>query len=912
MAKLINHEPLFITDLKYFKSIQIFDGKTIFDRYNSLANIVKNHIDLTYQDFISYPIKDGNKIEFQCKIANEEPQILAELKDNDYTKYQNLKNDSLSYYLSKIEELKKADKTDEAILLSNAVKYIDDRFVYCFDNKVVLGAWGMQLRENVREELSEIRKNLIKRKPKKEIPIEEIKEETPEVPPMINSFSVRFDEGNYGNITEQSAFLKQSGENIYDSEIPKVEVKDGYEFVGWSEVPHNYCVYEDKMFTAQYREKPPIIVPQAKLPWWKRLWLFLTGSGCFKWLLWLLIILLLILLLSWMFRGCNSHNVGGGVVNDDENTWYHDVPNYGDGVDDEDNNNNNNGGIYDPNNPYQPVPTPPNYKDILPPYQGIMPPIDEKPEIKPGNPAIIANRLNILMENESKSILDLARDFKKKYPEDKYKIIYYDNVVKRMQVEIPSEERGKLKQEIPSAFAPKYDLFVFDEALFEGSYTPGDPAFSDQNKSWYLKTIKAPKAWDITLGSEKIIVAIVDNGFNLKHPELRSKVIKPYNVWLHSQEIFAQKVDHGTHVAGTALALADNGKGICGIAPNCKFMPIQVADNNGTMTTTSVLDGILYAIYQGADVVNVSLGNQFTGLSQFPENEQQDLINNHFKEEERLWFEISRIASKHKATIVVAAGNDNVLAGIDPLQRPDNFIVVSAINKNNNAFGKSNFSNYGKYTTISAPGVGIYSCVGNDNYEIMDGTSMAAPIVTGAVALMKSINNSLTTKQIICILQGTGIETKGNIGKLIQINNALYKVKTNGMVDCTPKPSTGEVQVLLSWDNYNDLDLICKDPNGHRVYYKNRYVSSGGQLEIDMNVEYPDNNKPIENIFWKKGKAPRGTYNVYLLYFKRHIKIKDTPYKITVKYGKETKHFEGIMKNEKEAKHIYSFTLKKN
>jgi subtilisin family serine protease len=915
MAKVINHEPLFTTDLKYFKSIQIIDGKTIFDRYDSLANIVKNYIDSRYQDFISYPVNQGNKIEFQGKISTEEPRILAELQGNEYTNYQNLKNDTLSFYHSKIEELKINGKTDEALFLTNAIKYVDDRFVYCYDHRVVLGAWGMQLRENVREDLSEIRKNLIKRKLKKENPIVEtpieeiktdIKVETSEVPPIINPFTVRFDEGNYGNISGQSSFFKRNGENIDESEIPKVESREGYDFIGWNEEPKNYSVYGDKIFTAQYREKSPIIGAPAKLPWWKRLWLFLTGSGCLKWLLWLLLLLLLLFLFSWFFRSCNSHSVGGGVSNDSANASHNEMPNYGDGINDDE---NNKGGIYDPNNPYQPVPTPPDYNDILPPFQGVMPPLDENPKIKPGNPSIIANRLNILMENEDKSILDLARDIKTKYPDDKYKIIYYDDVVKRLQLEVPTEEREKLKQEIPSAFAPQYDLFVFDEAMFESTYTPSDPAFIDQSKSWYLNAIKAPNAWDITRGSEKITIAIVDNGFNLKHPELSSKVVKPYNVWLHSQEIFPQQVDHGTHVAGTALAIADNGKGICGVAPNCKFMPIQVADKNGMMTTSAVLDGILYALYQGANVVNVSLGNQFTGLSQFPENAQQDLINNHFKEEERLWFEISRIASKHKATIVVAAGNDNVLAGIDAIQRPDNFIVVSAIDKNNKAFGKSNFSNYGKYTTISAPGVGIYSSVGSDNYEMMDGTSMAAPIVSGAVALMKSINDSLTTKQIICILQGTGLTTKGNIGRLIQLDKALHKVKTGSTVDCTPKPSSGDVQVLLSWNNYNDLDLLCKDPDGNTVSFKNRSVPNGGQLEFDMNVEFPDNKKPIENIFWQKGKAPSGTYNVYLLYFKRHINIKDTPYKISVKYGETTKIFEGIIKEENEVLHVCSFTL---
>lgn len=83
------------------------------------------------------------------------------------------------------------------------------------------------------------------------------------------------------------------------------------------------------------------------------------------------------------------------------------------------------------------------------------------------------------------------------------------------------KERERLKQEIPSAFAPKYNLFIFDEALFEGFYEPKNPAIADTAKSWHLNAIHALQAWDITRGSENITVAIVDNGFNLKHPALK-------------------------------------------------------------------------------------------------------------------------------------------------------------------------------------------------------------------------------------------------------------------------------------------------------------------------------------------------------------------------------------------------------
>ncbi|MDR1792241.1 MAG: S8 family serine peptidase [Bacteroidales bacterium] len=890
MATVDKHELLFSTDLKYFKALQLIGGKSIFDRYKiASTSIIGKYIDEKYRNFLAYPVKEGDKIEFHgIKAQNDEPRILSELQGDDAAKYQTVKEETLQHYQSKINELKNAGKTDDAKFLNDAVKFIDDRFAYCYDNKVILGAWGMTVRDNVREDITEIRKSV----PRKQKTIEQAIDTKPPTP-----FVVSFNAGENGILKGNNIVSKESNSCLNDDEIPQIKPNNGYEFIGWSEEPQGYQVSGNKEFTAQYREIP---IAPAKLPWWKRFWLWFTGKGCLKWLLLALLLLLLLLLLWWLLRTCRGHHLSGGAaLSDNDSTWLHEDPTRGYG-----------GGIYDPYNPYNPIPTPPGYEDILPPQQGLLPPVEDNPEIIPGNPSIIANRLNILMENEDKSILDLAKDFKAKYADAKYKIVYYDDVVKRMQIEIPKEEREQIKQEIPSQFAPEYELFVFDEALFEGTYTPNDPAFSDANKSWYLKKINALQAWDITKGSEKITVAIVDNGFNLKHPELSSKVIQPYNVWTHNDKIFPQSVDHGTHVAGTALAISDNGEGICGIAPACKFMPIQVADQRGLMTTTSVLDGILFALYQGADVVNVSLGCQFRGLSQFPESEQQNLIRNHFKEEERLWREIMRIAANHNSTIVVAAGNDNVLAGIDALQRPELFITVSATGKDNQSSNKANFSNYGQFSTISAPGVDIYSSTGKKDYTVMSGTSMAAPIVTGAVALMKSINDTITTKQIICILQGTGLETQGNIGKLIQLDKALQTVQSGDTVDCTPTPSTGDVQVLLSWNNYNDLDLIVTDPYGETVFFRNRMAASGGQLEIDMNVEYPDSKNPIENIYWQPNGAPNGTYNVYLLYYHRHESgINATPYNIKVKYGSKTEDYSGVIKKEDNTIHICSFTL---
>lgn len=902
MTIVIGKKELLSTDLKYFKALQGIDGKTLFDRYQlAESNIIKKYIDAKYQDFLAYPFQDGNEITFHGKKYSETPRLLPELYSDDKAKYTNIKDETLAHYNNKIGSLRNSGKNTEAEFLSDAIKFVDDRFVYCYDDRVVLGVWGMQLRANVRKDISEICKNLIVKKKKEE--------DNPPPPPPVSSYTITYNAGSDGNLNGNSFISKQQNEFLSANDIPQIEPNEGFEFVDWDENPVGYEVTGNKEFTAQYKPievTPPVVplVDTPKIPWYLRFWnwlrLLFVGKGCLKWLLWLLLFLLLLLLFCWLFRSCTGHHLSGGAaLGANDSSWVREDPRVGDG-----------GGIYDPRDPYTPVPTPPGYEDVLPPQQGVLPPIGGNPQIIPGNPTIIGNRLNVLMENEDKSIMDFAKAFKAKYPDEKYKVVYYDNVVKRMQIEIPKEEREQLKQEIPAKFSPEYELFVFDETLFDDAYTPNDPAFKDNNKAWYLHAIKAPQAWDITRGSEKVTVAIVDNGFNLKHPELSSKVVQPYNVWKHSKEIYPQKIDHGTHVAGTALAIADNGIGICGIAPNCKFMPIQVADERGMMTTTSVLDGILYALYQGADVINVSLGSQFKELAQFPESAQKDLIKNHFKEEERLWREIMRITANHNSTIVVAAGNDNVLAGIDALQRPELFITVSAVDKNNQNFTKANFSNYGNYSTISAPGVGIYSTVGSNNYQIMDGTSMAAPIVSGAVALMKSIKNALTTKQIICILQSTGLPTQGNIGKLIQLDKALQKVKSGEVVDCTPTPSTGDVQVLLNWNNYNDLDLCCTDPQGETVWFKNKRVASGGQLEIDMNVEYPDSKTPIENIYWEPGGAPNGTYNVYLLYFRRHESaIDETPYKVKVKYEGKTEEYSGVIKKEDNTIHICTFTF---
>ena len=451
------------------------------------------------------------------------------------------------------------------------------------------------------------------------------------------------------------------------------------------------------------------------------------------------------------------------------------------------------GGIYpNPNDPSIPI-------VFLPPGQGggsiypilpgriIVDPIDSMRHV-------VSDRLNVLLEKENDSTgTAFMKEFKNLYPSQDYQFVYFDTLSYRMQMVVPPDKRNYLKNNLNKQM-PTFDFILFDEEVFALSATPADPGFKDRNKSWYFDAINTYQAWDITQGDPNIIVAVVDNGFDLNHPELNGKVVKPKNMPERNAHIFpiidAEGHDHGTHVAATAIGKANNGHGVSGIAPGCQFMPVQVATADGMMPNTMVMDGVLYAIYNGASVVNVSLGPEppqwFCLLSP---QQQQRYISNDDQRLAMVWRKIYSIADKHNCTIVVAAGNENILSGYASKARTDSVIVVSAVDQ---GLRKATFSNYGEYagwntnySTVSAPGVDIYNAINRGQYASLQGTSMASPIVAGAVALMKSVNPNLRTMDIREILRSTGRPLFQPIGPLIQIDRALQKAQ-----NWTPQPST--------------------------------------------------------------------------------------------------------------------------
>jgi subtilisin family serine protease len=380
---------------------------------------------------------------------------------------------------------------------------------------------------------------------------------------------------------------------------------------------------------------------------------------------------------------------------------------------------------------------------------------------------IVGNLVNIAIKNTTNSIAKFASDLKQKYPSEDYKIIYIDSVINRLQVQLPEKDRVNFKLEVKQKLN-QYKLLVWDENLFDYVKTFNDPKLTDNNANWYLKAININKAWEQTTGNKQIVIAVIDNGFDLNHPELKGKALKPYNVIDKSTDVNPSKQNHGTHVASTIVANGNNNQGLVGICPECSFMPIKVEDQNGMTSNTYIIDAILYAIKNKADVINLSLGMQIpTGLN-IPLQEQKEYINSSAKDEEEFWNDLFNYANEKKVTCVLAAGNSNIMTGFDPFQRANSTIKVGAIDQNGE---KANFSNFGNKTTIFAPGVNIFGAKPGNSYEILQGTSMAAPIISGIIGLIKSKKKDISNQEILRIINANAI--KKNKINILKISNSI-------------------------------------------------------------------------------------------------------------------------------------------
>lgn len=241
----------------------------------------------------------------------------------------------------------------------------------------------------------------------------------------------------------------------------------------------------------------------------------------------------------------------------------------------------------------------------------------------------------------------------------------------------------------------------------------GGAADPMRGKQWSLDVIRAEDAGSVSSGSGEV-VAVIDSGVDGTHPDLASAIVVGTNTRSSRGDYSSPAIDqngHGTHVAGIIAAESGNGVGIAGVAPKASIMPVKVLDKDGTGWMADVIDGIVWAADNGADVINMSLGGPDADFSA----------------------PAVAYAQSKGVVVVAAAGNEGSGEASYPAALPGVLSVAAVVESESVA----TYSNWGSTIDIAAPGSHIVSTVPG-GYESMSGTSMAAPHVAAVAAMVKS------------------------------------------------------------------------------------------------------------------------------------------------------------------------------
>ncbi|MFM1902830.1 MAG: hypothetical protein RLZZ440_730, partial [Planctomycetota bacterium] len=306
-------------------------------------------------------------------------------------------------------------------------------------------------------------------------------------------------------------------------------------------------------------------------------------------------------------------------------------------------------------------------------------------------------------------------------------------------------------------------VYVEPDFVLTPTIVPDDPSFS---QLWGLSNtgqsggvadadIDAPEAWSITTGSRSVVIAVIDSGVDVNHPDLAA------NIWRNPGEIAGNGVDddgngfiddisgwdfvsndntpqdgngHGTHVAGTIGAVGDDGRGVVGVNWQVSILPLKFLDDSGSGSTAAAIAAVNYATALRNAGINVVASNNSWGGGGYSTS-LQTAISRH---------------NDAGIMFIAAAGNESTNNDAIPSYPANydlpNVISVAALDRSDRL---ASFSNYGRTSVdLGAPGVSIYSTTPGNGYSTYSGTSMAAPHVTGVVGLLAAANPQATVAEI--------------------------------------------------------------------------------------------------------------------------------------------------------------------
>lgn len=333
------------------------------------------------------------------------------------------------------------------------------------------------------------------------------------------------------------------------------------------------------------------------------------------------------------------------------------------------------------------------------------------------------NRLNNSFEIEK--VTQLYPNHPNRLLERTYQINFYNP----LQVDQFIKDLSAINQ---IEYAEKKELHIT-------TLTPNDTYYSNSttNGQWFLYQINAAQAWDISTGDAGTVVAVTDNAINVNHPDLTNKMLPGYDAVDNDNDptpCGSNDGFHGSHVSGIVGAETNNNLGISSIGYDVSILPVKIGDCNGSLT--GGYEGITWAADNGADVINMSWGGG--GSSNYGQN-------------------VCNYAWGQGAILVAAAGND----GVNSVFYPAGYDNVVSVASTTTGDAKSNFSNYGSWIDISAPGSSILSTNQATGYQITQGTSMASPLVAGLLGLMKSHAVGASNTDIINCLYSSAANIDG-------------------------------------------------------------------------------------------------------------------------------------------------------
>ncbi|NUC71833.1 S8 family serine peptidase [Haloterrigena sp. SYSU A558-1] len=318
----------------------------------------------------------------------------------------------------------------------------------------------------------------------------------------------------------------------------------------------------------------------------------------------------------------------------------------------------------------------------------------------------------------SASAPDVAREARAAVPGDA-DVVHANETIGYATVSFPSEAPAHAREQFIEAIErAEHVEYVERNATVQSFGEPDDTYYGYQSAP---QQVNCETAWETTTGSADVLIATVDQGVQYDHPDLEGAVDDRLgeNIAEHGSDPYPSAGDeqHGTHVAGIAVAETDNGRGTAGIS-DCSLLAVRALDANGQGSLSDIADGIQWAADAGADVINLSLGAA---------------------DDYRTLAAACEYALEQGALIVGAAGN----AGADGVAYPaayEDVIGVSALEDESVA----DFSNTGPEIDLAAPGTGLVSTVPWGDYGRMTGTSMAAPVVAGVAGLALSAHPDLS------------------------------------------------------------------------------------------------------------------------------------------------------------------------